>query len=94
MQMRHEISELILTNAELVLPGEVRRGTVRISQGHIAAVDPGTQSLTITTLIEQAGTPLNASGYTLPFALAVGVLPPEEMAPPHECVSSVKPSRA
>ena len=42
MQMRHEISELILTNAELVLPGEVRRGTVRISQGHIAAVDPGT----------------------------------------------------
>jgi hypothetical protein len=45
------------------------------------AIDPGTQSLTITTLIEGAGKPLDVSGYTLPFALAVGVLPPEEAAP-------------
>ena len=42
MQMRHETTELILTNADLVLPGEVVRGTVRITQGHIASVDPGT----------------------------------------------------
>ena len=45
------------------------------------SIDPGTQSLTITTLVEGAGTPLNASGYALPFSLAVGVLPPEETAP-------------
>ena len=48
-------------------------------KGH--SIDPGTQSLTITTLVEGAGAPLNASGYTLPFSLAVGVLPPEETSP-------------
>ena len=43
-------------------------------------MDPGTQSLTITTLIEGAGSTLNATGYTLPFLLSVAVLPPEGFA--------------
>lgn len=37
-------------------------------------VPVGTQSLTITTLLEGAGRVLNATGYTLPFPLAVAPL--------------------
>ncbi len=41
MQMRYEISEMILTNADLVLENEVVRGTVCVSDGVITAVDTG-----------------------------------------------------
>jgi hypothetical protein len=39
---------------------------------------PGTQSLTITTLLEGAGAVLNSSGYMLPFELAVAPLAPTQ----------------
>ncbi|MBL3702919.1 alpha-D-ribose 1-methylphosphonate 5-triphosphate diphosphatase [Sulfitobacter sp. BDSS02] len=41
MQMRYETSEMILTNADLVLENEVVRGTVCVSDGVITAVDTG-----------------------------------------------------
>ncbi|TCP42421.1 alpha-D-ribose 1-methylphosphonate 5-triphosphate diphosphatase [Rhodovulum marinum] len=36
------MSEIVLANATLVLPGETVRGAVRVSEGRIAAIDPGT----------------------------------------------------
>ena len=42
----------------------------------------GTQSLTVTTLVEGAGALLNSSGYVLPFVLAVAPLPVKASAAP------------
>ncbi len=39
MQMRFETGETILTNARLVLPGEVVQGTLRIRDGRITSID-------------------------------------------------------